>query len=154
MTSSNEKKITVTGHLFRIRARDQLNAKPSLKPKPHFCQQSNEWYVIQVRSLQYLQRRYSEFPTQRPVTRDFDVFFDPRLNKRLSKQSRGWWFETPWRSLWRHCKLFFQDIDKNKWISECWKKLWRNPDVSQIYIYYLLPDIILDNAAWTYCEKS
>ena len=34
-----------------------------------------------------------EFTTQRPVTRSFDVFFDLRLNKRLSKQSRGWWFE-------------------------------------------------------------
>ena len=30
------------------------------------------------------------------------VFFDHRLNKRLSKQSRGWWFETPSGSLWRH----------------------------------------------------
>ena len=28
-----------------------------------------------------------EFPTQRLVTRSFDVFFDLRLNKRLSKQS-------------------------------------------------------------------
>ena len=27
-----------------------------------------------------------EFPTQRPVTRSFDVFIDMRLNKRLSKQ--------------------------------------------------------------------
>ena len=35
-----------------------------------------------------------EFPTQRPVTRSFDVFFDLRLNKKLSKQSWGWWFET------------------------------------------------------------
>ena len=35
-----------------------------------------------------------EFPAQRPVTRNFDVFFDLRLNKRLSKQSWGWWFET------------------------------------------------------------
>ena len=26
-----------------------------------------------------------EFPTQRPVTRSFDVFFDLRPNKRLSK---------------------------------------------------------------------
>ena len=43
-----------------------------------------------------------EFPTQRPVTRSFDVFFDLRLNKRLSKQPRGWWFETPSLSLWRH----------------------------------------------------
>ena len=44
----------------------------------------------------------SEFPTQRPVTRSFGVFFDLRLNKRLSKKSRGWWFETPSRPLWRH----------------------------------------------------
>ena len=36
-----------------------------------------------------------EFPLQRPVTRSFDVFFDPRLNKRLNKQLWGWWFETP-----------------------------------------------------------
>ena len=43
-----------------------------------------------------------EFPTQRPVTWSFDIFFDLRPNKRLSKQSRGWWFESPSRSLWRH----------------------------------------------------
>ena len=30
-----------------------------------------------------------EFPTQRPVTRSFDVLFDLRLNKCLSKQSRA-----------------------------------------------------------------
>ena len=34
-----------------------------------------------------------EFPSQRPATRSFGVFFDLRLNKRLSKQSWGWWFE-------------------------------------------------------------
>ena len=33
-----------------------------------------------------------EFPAQRPVTQSFDVFFDLRLIKRLSKHSRGWWF--------------------------------------------------------------
>ena len=43
-----------------------------------------------------------EFPLQRPVTRSFDVFFDLRLNKQLSKQSWGWWFETLSRWLWRH----------------------------------------------------
>ena len=33
-------------------------------------------------------------------------FFDLRLEfKRLSKQSWGWWFETPSRSLWRHCNV-------------------------------------------------
>ena len=41
-----------------------------------------------------------EFPSQRPVTRSFDVFIDLRLNKRLSKQSSGRWFETPSSSLW------------------------------------------------------
>ena len=44
-----------------------------------------------------------EFPTQRPETRSFDVFFDLRLNKRFSKQWWGWWFETLSRPLWRHC---------------------------------------------------
>ena len=44
-----------------------------------------------------------EFPSQRPVTRGFDIFFDLRPNKRLSKQSRRCWFETPACSLWRHC---------------------------------------------------
>ena len=44
-----------------------------------------------------------EFPEQRPVTRRFGSFFDPRLNKRLSKQSWGWWFETLSCPLWRHC---------------------------------------------------
>ena len=43
-----------------------------------------------------------EFPAQRPVTRSFDVFFDLRLNKRLSKQSCGWWFQTLSCTLWRH----------------------------------------------------
>ena len=42
----------------------------------------------------------------KPVTRSFDVFFDLHLNKRLSKQSWGWWFETPSCPLWRHCNTF------------------------------------------------
>ena len=43
------------------------------------------------------------FPSQRPVSRSFEVFFDLRLNKRFNKQSRRRWFETPSLSLWRHC---------------------------------------------------
>ena len=43
-----------------------------------------------------------EFPTQRQVTRSFDVYFDLRLNKRLGKQSWGSWFETLLCPLWRH----------------------------------------------------
>ena len=43
-----------------------------------------------------------EFPTQRPVTQSFDVFFDLRLHERLSKQLWGWWLQTPLRPFWCH----------------------------------------------------
>ena len=43
-----------------------------------------------------------EYHAQRPVTWSFDVFFDLRLNKRMSKQSWGWCFDTLSRPLWRH----------------------------------------------------
>ena len=56
-----------------------------------------------------------EFPAQRPVTRSFDVFFDLRPNKRLSKQSSGWWFETPSCSLWRHCNVMMPESLKYLW---------------------------------------
>ena len=51
-----------------------------------------------------------EFPKQMPVTRSFDVFVNRRLNKRLSKQSWGWWFEKPSHSLWRHCGVKDDDV--------------------------------------------
>ena len=57
-----------------------------------------------------------EFPSQRLVTRRFDVFFDLCLHKRLSKQFRGWWFETPSSSLWRHCN------DQMLW--KCHQRKW------------------------------
>ena len=44
-----------------------------------------------------------EFPTQRPVTWSFDVFFDLHPNKLLGKEWWGWSFETPSFPLWRHC---------------------------------------------------
>ena len=46
-----------------------------------------------------------EFPSQRPVTRSFGVFFDLRPNEPLSKQSWGWWLETPSLSLRHHYVL-------------------------------------------------
>ena len=49
-----------------------------------------------------------EFLAQRSVTRSFDVFFDLRLKKCLSKQGCGWWFETPSRPLWRHCNAIWE----------------------------------------------
>ena len=50
-----------------------------------------------------------EFPSQRPVKRNFDVFFNLHLNKHLSKQFWSWWYEMPSRSWWRHCNYADND---------------------------------------------
>ena len=66
-----------------------------------------------------------EFPAQRPVTRSFDVFFDLRLNKRLSKHSWGWWFETLPRPLWRH-----SNASTASWLTandRVWKPIHHTP---------------------------
>ena len=47
-----------------------------------------------------------EFPSQRPMTRSFDIFsLICTKTKWLSKPSRPSWFETPSLSLWRHCNV-------------------------------------------------
>ena len=75
--------------------------------QPHFCL---PWWRHQMETFSVLLAICAgnspvtgEFPAQRPVVLSFDVFFDLGMNKQLSKQSLDWWFETPSRSLWRHC---------------------------------------------------
>ena len=68
-----------------------------------------------------------EFPIQRPVTRSFVVYFDLRPNKRLSKQSRGWWFETLSPPLWRH-------HNEKPAIWNALTLMWRHTDL-QPYIF-------------------
>ena len=77
------------------------------------------------------------FPAQGSMTRSFDVFLDLRLKKRLSKQSWGWWFETPSCSLWRHSNAimktrehnvqtsrgFMEDINAEKSSQGCYKAI-------------------------------
>ena len=48
-----------------------------------------------------------EIPAQRPVTRSFEVFFDLRLNKRFSKQSWDWRFETLSCNGFEYSNLFY-----------------------------------------------
>ena len=105
-----------------------------------------------------------EFPSQRPVTRGFGVFFDLCLNKRLNKQSWRRWFETPWRTLIRTslywlatyptlltrvskpiryptlsiqlCKELFSG-DRNATFAEQWINRWREiclNDTAQLYM--------------------
>ena len=67
-----------------------------------------------------------EFPTQRPVTWSFDVYFDLRPNKRLSKQSLGWWFETLSPPLLRHRNAFTIGV---------WE--WINTPIPSFYRYVI-----------------
>ena len=73
-----------------------------------------------------------EFPVQRPVTQSFDVFFDLRLNKRLRKQSWGWWFETLSRPLWRHCNEYTYNITEhqNRLYISLWNMLYALPAIN------------------------
>ena len=73
-----------------------------------------------------------EFSSQRPVTRNFDVSFDLCLNKRLNEQSWDWWFEMPWRPLWRHCNvLSFKNIKPVQVIAIL--LYWRQISCSMLY---------------------
>ena len=72
-----------------------------------------------------------EFPTQRPVRRSFDVYFDLRPNERLSKQSWGWWFETLSSPLWRHrngkisCREIGRPYFEFSYRFEIWQAPWQ-----------------------------
>ena len=60
------------------------------------------WWRHQMEAFSALLAICAGNSTQRPVTWSFDIYCDLRLNKRLCKQSRGWWFETLLCPLWRH----------------------------------------------------
>ena len=50
-----------------------------------------------------------EFPSQRPVTQSFDIFFDLRLDKRLSKQS---WGEVIWDTIAHYDVILIPSMNK------------------------------------------
>ena len=116
-----------------------------------------------------------EFPSQRPVTRSFDVFFDLCLNKQLSKQLWGWWFETPSRSLWRHCydynvlrlhgSVLHWFTSRNTWISGCgmlkqYYSYIRSSKLLKLWFLYiawqwkLFPDLSYANAYRSICRQT
>ena len=99
-----------------------------------------------------------EFPAQRPVTRSFDVVFDLRLNKRLSKQSWGWWTETPSRPLWRHSNENVlqhrhhanQNVMFHFLCWQLWSKLYKNRRFNLDDIYRKWPLILISYTNQTY----
>ena len=85
-----------------------------------------------------------EFPAQRPVTRSFDVFFDLRLNKRLSKQSWGWWFMPLYRRTPLNKTCICPSIESSSsffiwhWQTDRWYTRWRSAMVSDQVIEHEL----------------
>ena len=111
------------------------------------------WWRHQMKTFSALLAFYAEnspvpgeFCALRPVTRSFDVSFDLHLNKPLSKQSRGWWFETPSGSLWRQCNVIYRG--KTQYIIHIFVYPSRNSSLSSdvfrdiIFFYYDLSSII------------
>ena len=62
---------------------------------------------------------------------DWMLLFDLRLNKRLNKQSWGWWLETLPCPLWRHCNGWGPSV-----MSECYL---RGPTLVAEYCYDWMP---------------
>ena len=85
-----------------------------------------------------------ELPAQRPVTRIFYVFFDLCLDKRLSKQTGGWWFETPSRPSWRHCN------DMNLGVTYCIRSGYLCCEIAEHWsiVHCYLQNIFQTAAMW------
>ena len=88
-------------------------------------------------------------PHKGPVMRSFDVFFDLRLNKRLSKWSRGWWFEASSRSLWRHCnvaKFLYASLPLHQWVRVA---IYASVNLAIIGLDNGLSPVLLQTMIWT-----
>ena len=110
------------------------------------CHSIDSWWRHQMKTFP----RYwplpvtGEFHLQRSVARSFDTIFDLRLNKRLSKQSICWWFGTPSRSLWRHCKATL-----TLWGSITYSI--QAPVIMTSYLPILIPD---SKARWAHVDPT
>ena len=92
-----------------------------------------------------------EFHAQRPATRSFGVFFQLRLSKRLSKQPRGWWFETPPWSLWRQCNVGGISLLTNgrARLSYCVSYETKISTFGEIRIFNFLRNLVIFPFMWT-----
>ena len=84
----------------------------------------------------------SEFPTQRPVTWSFGVFFELRLNQQLSKQWGRRWFETPSCSLWHYCNDSVS-VTKGTASTRCNRSSWTCYTISLSNLVTVVSDNVL-----------
>ena len=107
-----ESKTIVTPMCHRLSCHPPPNCTTQLSSPVWCCHHVYSWWHHQMETFSMLQALCEGnplvtggFPSQGPGTQSFDVFFDLHLNKRLSIQSRRWWFEMPLHSLWHHCNV-------------------------------------------------
>ena len=94
------------------------------------------------------------FPPTKARDPGFDVFFDRRQNKRLSKQSRRLWFETPSRSLWCQCNvvaidyiyIFSLGLLQKHWEKNC--NYCRERGIGGIWMKFQIRDIQSSFIGW------
>ena len=91
------------GRLCSLASVSNLAVHASLKLQSHSHHFINK--IMMTSSMETFSALLAICVAQRPVTRTFGVFFDLRLNKRLSKQWWDCWFYTPSSPLWRHCNV-------------------------------------------------
>ena len=147
--------------LGRISVRTRCVILTRYSGLPLYCQPS--WWRHQMETFSALLAICAgnspvpgEFPTQRPVTRGFDVFFDLRPNNRLSKQWWSWWFETPTCPLWRHRNvsvLYIWKVIKLEYlfhgmhISVTWFQHCLNEICEIIICWYIIFKFVRNSAA-------
>ena len=76
-------------------------------PKPSLATRAFFWHDDII--------KWKHFPPYGPFTKAsgakrWYIFFICALDKRMSKQQWGWWFETPSRPLWRQRLVLQQDV--------------------------------------------
>ena len=124
----------------------QVKSRISLKPG-HFA--DHQWPCLkhEIIARCFINSVTGEFPLQRSVTRSFDICFDLRLNKQLSKQSWVWWFETPSCSVWRHCNACLwhelQNITEGNWHT-----VWRNAFALNVRLILLTDWVLAKQTPW------
>ena len=89
-------------HIISLKSQQHLLGVPAARLRRHLIDM-NVIFHRQAVFFSFMMTSWNGTISALPVTRSFDIFFDLHLKKRLSKQSWGWWFETPSRSLWRQC---------------------------------------------------
>ena len=149
--------LATTTHLFSLHrylkfidAKTRFSCKVSHFVKASMCLIITSWWRHQMETFSALLALCvgnspvpGEFPSQRRLTRSFDVFFDLGLNKPMGKQLLDWWFDTPSRSLWRHCNDWHNGNTLQTSITpiERYGKLPQPQYIYIIYIYYIHENI-------------